>query len=90
VSAIPKLNMNERFTLSQSDASYFLSLELETAIDNVLLQSDVPLDLLDVEKNSAVVSYSTCDAEVTAKGKKPFASGKRTNYLLLTCPECNL
>lgn len=51
-------------TLSRNDASYLLSLEVQTAIDNVLLQSDVPIDLLDVEKNSAVVSYSTCDPEV--------------------------
>lgn len=28
-------------------------------------QSNIPLDLLDVEKNSAVVSFSKCDAEVT-------------------------
>ena len=64
VSAIPKLNINDRFTLSQADASYNLSLEVQTAIDHVLLQSDVPVDLLDVEKNSAVVSYSACDPEV--------------------------
>ena len=51
-------------TLNRSDASYLLSLEVQTAIDNVLLQSDVPVDLLDVERNSAVVSYSTCDPEV--------------------------
>ena len=37
---------------------------MQTAIDHVLLQSDVPVDLLDVEKNSAVVSYSACDPEV--------------------------
>jgi Bardet-Biedl syndrome 7 protein len=30
------------------------------SLDNVLLHSDVPVDLLDVEKNSAVVSYSSC------------------------------
>ena len=30
----------------------------------VCLQSDVPIDLLDVDKNSAVVSYSACDIEV--------------------------
>ena len=52
-------------TLNRSDASYLLSLEVQTAIDNVLLQSDVPIDLLDVEKNSAVVSYSTCDPDVS-------------------------
>jgi hypothetical protein len=32
-------------------------------VDNVLLHSDVPVDLLDVEKNSAVVSYSACKPE---------------------------
>ncbi len=65
LSAIPRISMNDRFTLSQADASYNLSLEAQTAIDNVLLQSDVPVDLLDVEKNSAVVSYSVCDPDVT-------------------------
>ena len=44
---------------------FIYSLECQTPIDNVLLASDVPLDLLDVEKNSAVVSYSTCDPEVS-------------------------
>ena len=29
----------------------------------MLLHSDVPIDLLDVEKNSAVVSYSVCNPE---------------------------
>jgi hypothetical protein len=48
----------------QNDASYLLSLEVQTSIDNVLLRSDVPIDLLDVEKNSAVVSYSQCDPDV--------------------------
>ena len=52
----------------QADASYNLSLEVQTAIDHVLLQSDVPVDLLDVEKNSAVVSYSACDPEVFLGG----------------------
>ena len=52
-------------TLNRNDASYLLSIEVQTAIDNVLLQSDVPTDLLDVERNSAVVSYSTCDPEVS-------------------------
>ncbi len=65
LSAIPHISMNDRFTLSQADASYNLSLEAQSAIDNVLLQSDVPVDLLDVEKNSAVVSYSVCDPDVT-------------------------
>nr|CAD7425399.1 unnamed protein product [Timema monikensis] len=47
--------------LNKEDASYSLMLEVQTPIDNVLIQSDVPLDLLDVERNSAVVSYSDCD-----------------------------
>ena len=55
-------------TLNKEDASYLLTIEVQTPIDNVMLQSDVPVDLLDVEKNSAVVSYSTCDQSVRISG----------------------
>uniref|UniRef100_A0A671MP00 Cyclin-A2-like n=1 Tax=Sinocyclocheilus anshuiensis TaxID=1608454 RepID=A0A671MP00_9TELE len=64
VSAVPVFSINDKFTLCQDDASYSLTLEVQTAIDNLLLQSDVPIDLLDVDKNSAVVSFSECDSEV--------------------------
>ncbi|OWF52937.1 Bardet-Biedl syndrome 7 protein homolog isoform X2 [Mizuhopecten yessoensis] len=63
ISAIPNFNTNDKFVLNREDASYTLSLELQMPIDNILLQSDVPIDLLDVEKNSAVVSYSSCNPE---------------------------
>ncbi|GCC18607.1 hypothetical protein chiPu_0020844 [Chiloscyllium punctatum] len=63
VSAVPIFSVNDKFTLNRDDASYSLTMEVQTAIDNVLLQSDVPIDLLDVDKNSAVVSFSGCDAE---------------------------
>ncbi|XP_054419498.1 Bardet-Biedl syndrome 7 protein isoform X1 [Pteronotus mesoamericanus] len=62
-SAVPSFSINDKFTLNQDDASYSLILEVQTAIDNVLIQSDVPIDLLDVDKNSAVVSFSSCDSE---------------------------
>ncbi|XP_062611317.1 Bardet-Biedl syndrome 7 protein homolog isoform X1 [Saccostrea cucullata] len=63
ISAVPQFDINDKFVLNREDASYTLSLELQLPIDNVLLQSDVPIDLLDVEKNSAVVSYSACNPE---------------------------
>lgn len=50
--------------IDKEDASYTLSIELETSIDNVLLQSDTPVDLLDVESNSAVASLSACDPQL--------------------------
>lgn len=62
-SAVPSFSINDKFTLNKDDASYSLILEVQTAIDNVLIQSDVPIDLLDVDKNSAVVSFSSCDSE---------------------------
>lgn len=61
LSAIPFISINDKMTLCREDASYSLTLEVQTAIDNVLIQSDVPIDLLDVERNSAVVSYSACE-----------------------------
>ncbi|KAG2466262.1 BBS7 protein, partial [Polypterus senegalus] len=63
ISSVPVFSVNDKFTLCRDDASYSLILEVQTAIDNVLLQSDVPIDLLDVDKNSAVVSFSGCDSE---------------------------
>uniref|UniRef100_H3D688 Bardet-Biedl syndrome 7 protein homolog n=1 Tax=Tetraodon nigroviridis TaxID=99883 RepID=H3D688_TETNG len=63
LSGVPIFSINDKFTLCQDDASYSLTLEVQTAIDNLLLQSDVPIDLLDVDKNSAVVSFSECDSE---------------------------
>ena len=38
VSAVPKFSLNDRFSLSRDDASYTLSIEVESAIDTVLLQ----------------------------------------------------
>lgn len=66
VSAIPFVAINDKFYLNKEDASYSLCLEVQTSIDNVLIQSDVPVDLLDVEKNSAVVSFSDCDPGVSS------------------------
>lgn len=52
-------------SLNKEEAVYQLSIEVETAIDNVLIQSDVAIELLDVEKNSAVVSHSKCSPNVS-------------------------
>jgi len=41
-----------------------LSVELAIPIDYVLLQSDVKVDLLDVERNSAVISVTEPENEV--------------------------
>jgi len=38
ISAVPKFNVNDKFNLIREDASYILSLELQVAIDNVVLQ----------------------------------------------------
>lgn len=38
VSAVPVFSVNDKFTLCQDDASYSLTLEVQTAIDNLLLQ----------------------------------------------------
>ncbi|EFN77388.1 Bardet-Biedl syndrome 7 protein homolog isoform X2 [Harpegnathos saltator] len=55
------LAVNHKMILRKEDASYSLSVELDTSIDNILIQSDTPIDLLDTENNSAVVSLSACN-----------------------------
>ncbi|RZB77484.1 Bardet-Biedl syndrome 7 protein -like, partial [Asbolus verrucosus] len=64
LSAIPLLSIKDTFVLSKETATYTLTMEVPTAIDNILLQSNVAIDLLDVEKNSAVVSHSASDPSV--------------------------
>lgn len=61
ISAIAKFSINDKFMLSREDGCYMLSVEVQMAIDNVLIQSSVPLDILDVNTNSAVISFSNCD-----------------------------
>lgn len=43
-----------------------LTLECEVAIDCVFVQSDIPLDLMDCERNSAVVSFNDSQNESVA------------------------
>lgn len=45
VSAVPVFSINDKFTLCQDDASYSLTLEVQTAIDNLLLQVHPVLNL---------------------------------------------
>lgn len=44
----------------RESASYLLTIELDTPIDNVLIQSDTPVELLN-ESNNAVLSLSSCN-----------------------------
>ncbi|XP_055316781.1 Bardet-Biedl syndrome 7 protein homolog [Sitodiplosis mosellana] len=60
-SAIPMMPINSALSLSKEDASYSLTIEIPAPIEFVLLQSNAPVQLIDVEKSSAVVSFSRCD-----------------------------
>ncbi|KAL1110414.1 hypothetical protein AAG570_007945, partial [Ranatra chinensis] len=60
ISTVTLMNITDKMVLIKEDSVFQLTIEAETAIDNVLLQSDVDIKLFDVEKNSAVVSYSVC------------------------------
>ena len=77
LSQLKMFQINEKFELNRDDASYTLSIEAEVPIDNVLLQCDVPIDLLDSDKNSCVLSYSDCDENV-----KIFIYKKTINQIL--------
>ncbi|KAJ8951664.1 hypothetical protein NQ318_012205 [Aromia moschata] len=58
VSAIPLVSVKDTFVLDKATSAYNLAIEIPTAIDNILLQCNTKVDLLDVDRNSAVVSYS--------------------------------
>lgn len=52
----------------------------QVPIDYILLHSDVPIDLLDVEKNSAVVSF-TKDDQVLSISKLTIQASTRHRTL---------
>jgi len=52
------MEVKERFVLSPDDASYHLSIETPTPIEHIVLQSNVPIDVLDGDKTTAVVSHT--------------------------------
>ncbi|VDK17464.1 unnamed protein product, partial [Anisakis simplex] len=56
IAGVPRFAIQDQFTLDKSLACYTLSIELIIPIDYILLQSDVGVELIDVSKNSAVVS----------------------------------
>jgi Bardet-Biedl syndrome 7 protein len=64
LSQLKTFQINDKFELNRDEASYTLSIEAEVPIDNVLLACDVPIDLLDSEKNASVISFSDCDQSV--------------------------
>jgi len=48
--------IHEKFMLDEDSATYNLSLEIQTPIDFVMLQSDIELEILEVEQNTAIVN----------------------------------
>lgn len=78
VSALPLFSINDKFSLNQDEAWYTLAIEIQAPIDTIMLQSNVPVDLQEVDQSTAVVSYTPPDTE-------------RNNYLLTTfrCHDTN-
>ncbi|MCP9257568.1 Bardet-Biedl syndrome 7 protein [Dirofilaria immitis] len=56
--SIPRFIIQDEFKLDKEAICYTLIIELIIPIDFILLQSDVTLELIDVEKNTAVISIT--------------------------------
>ena len=53
-----ELKLKDKWTLSPDEACYKLSLELALPLEGVLLQCDVPVEMVDHEANGAIASRS--------------------------------
>ncbi|KAI3389958.1 hypothetical protein SNEBB_008011 [Seison nebaliae] len=58
MAALPSFRITSTMELKESTASYVLEIECEHTIDLILLQSDVPIDVLNRDTNAAVISFS--------------------------------
>jgi Bardet-Biedl syndrome 7 protein len=54
----PEIVIHDSFTLSETEAAYILKMELPVSVDSVMLQSDIPVDMLDIRDDTAVRSFS--------------------------------
>ncbi|ERE90914.1 putative Bardet-Biedl syndrome 7 protein like protein [Cricetulus griseus] len=67
-STVPSFSINDKFTLNKDDASYSLVLEVQTAIDNVLIQSN---------DNFLLATYR-CQANTTRLELKDLLYGRQS------------
>jgi len=58
IAAEVQFKMNDKWTLKPEDACYQLHVELSMPLETVLLQCDVPIELLDADSNVAIVSLT--------------------------------
>lgn len=58
--------MNDKWALNAEEARYELNVELSMPIDTILLQCDVPVELLDADSNAAIVSRSKVNSGLLA------------------------
>eukprot|EP00039_Didymoeca_costata_P012183 m.174591 g.174591 ORF g.174591 m.174591 type:complete len:503 (-) comp15409_c0_seq11:588-2096(-) len=65
------VDINDTFRLNSADACYNLVVELTVSVSFLVLQSNVPVDILDTEKIQRTSSFSPCEAA-------------ESNYLLAT------
>lgn len=54
-----QFRINSKWLLDPADASYSLTLEIQMPIDIITLESDVALDIMDLDNNIGVVSKTT-------------------------------
>jgi len=67
IAVTSQFKINDKLILNPDDASYSLTIEIQTPIDVVCLQADSPVDLLDADSNVAIVCRSPDDADNGSK-----------------------
>jgi Bardet-Biedl syndrome 7 protein len=84
-----------QIVLCKEESCYLVSIEAPTSLEFVVLQCDVPIELVDMEKYAANMSYGEVDALVSSVIEGPtfcrltvFLFLQNNNFLLATyrCP----
>ncbi|KAE9550142.1 hypothetical protein FO519_006654 [Halicephalobus sp. NKZ332] len=55
---VPPFSVNDRFILDKETSCYLLSIELVIPIEYIVLQSDADVELMDIARSTAVVSFT--------------------------------
>ncbi|ESO03712.1 hypothetical protein HELRODRAFT_80019, partial [Helobdella robusta] len=63
VSQGQEIEVKLQFHLNPDEGVYGLNLETVVPIEYIMLQCDVPIDVIDMDKNSSIVSFTPCSNE---------------------------
>ena len=74
-----KFKVKVVFDLLQDDAAYKLGIECSTPIEQIILKSDIPVDIMDMDDTETIVSITNTNSQ--QRGPQPILATFRNDQM---------